>query len=327
MAFLAGESGVGKTRLLLELERRAREGGTLVLAGDSIAFGGECELPYAPLVAALRPLARSADPALTEPVRAAVAPLLPGLGAQELDPPPDADPGAQARLFEGLLALLDGLGRRQPVLLIVEDLHWADRSTRAALAFLARSLIAERVLVVASYRPDELARRHPLRPWLAELERDLRTRRISLEPLTRDELAQQLTDILGGRARRRRAGAVVDALGRQSAVRRGAAGRRDRRARRGAGDAARRADAARGAAVRACAGAAAARRGRPARSTIGCCRRRAASSRRRCATRCVTPSRATSWSPRTTARTGSATRSCARCSTISCCPASGPTCT
>jgi predicted ATPase len=64
------------------------------------------------------------------------------------------------------------------VLLVIEDLHWADRSTRAALAFLARSLTDERVLVVGSYRPDELRRRHPLRSLLAELERAPHARRV-----------------------------------------------------------------------------------------------------------------------------------------------------
>src|ERR671915_2496728 len=78
LVLVAGESGVGKSRLLAELERRATEQGALVLAGDCVDLG-ESELPYVPLVAALRPLARSGDPALTEPVRAAVAPLLPGL--------------------------------------------------------------------------------------------------------------------------------------------------------------------------------------------------------------------------------------------------------
>jgi DNA-binding CsgD family transcriptional regulator/tetratricopeptide (TPR) repeat protein len=198
VAFVAGESGVGKTRLLAELMRRARERGTLVLAGETVDFGGESELPYLALVAAVRPLARSGDPALTEPLREAVAPLLPGLDASAPDPRPAADHGSQARLFEGLLSLLSGLGEERPVLLVIEDLHWADRSTRAALAFLARSLSDERVLVVGSYRPDELPRRdHPLRSLLAELERAPRTRRVALEPLTRDELAEQLTDILG----------------------------------------------------------------------------------------------------------------------------------
>ena len=197
LAFVAGESGVGKSRLLAEFERRAAGRGALVLAGDCVDLG-ESELPYVPLVAALRPLARSGDPALTEPVRAAVAPLLPGRASpagESADP--RSEGGAQARLFEGLLSLLDALGEERPVLLLIEDIHWADRSTRAALAFLARSLVAERVLVVASYRPDELHRRHPLRPLLAEVERAARARRITIEPLTRDELADQLADILG----------------------------------------------------------------------------------------------------------------------------------
>ena len=136
LAFVAGDSGVGKSRLLAEFEQRAAEGGALVLAGDCVDLG-ESELAYVPLVAALRPLARSGDPALTEPVRAAVAPLLPGLNVAAQEPAEsDGEGGAQARLFEGLLSLLDGLGARQPVLLLIEDLHWADRSTRAALAFL-----------------------------------------------------------------------------------------------------------------------------------------------------------------------------------------------
>jgi ATP/maltotriose-dependent transcriptional regulator MalT len=194
IVFLAGESGVGKSRLLAELEHKATEGGALVMTGDCVDLG-ESELPYVPLVAALRPLARSGDPALTDSVRAAVAPLLPGQAAAALEE--SSEDNAQARLFEGLLSLLDALGAERPVLLVIEDLHWADRSTRAAIAFLARSLVAERVLVVASYRPDELHRRHPLRPLLAEVERNPRAGRVALAPLTRDELADQLSDILG----------------------------------------------------------------------------------------------------------------------------------
>ena len=197
LAFVAGESGVGKTRLVAELERRAEaDAGALVLAGESVDFGGDSELPYLPLVAALRPLARSGDAALTPELRAAVAPLLPAFV-----PPPDvpagAEQGGQVQVFEGLLALLDALGRERPVLLLIEDLHWADRSTREALAFLARSLTGERVLVVVTYRPDELHRGHPLRPLLAELELRPRARRVPLGPLSRDELAEQVGDILG----------------------------------------------------------------------------------------------------------------------------------
>src|SRR5690349_11066056 len=82
IAFLAGESGVGKTRLLTELERAARAQGMRVLSGECIELG-EGELPYAPIVAALRPLARSGDPALdalTPAARAGLAHMLPGLG-------------------------------------------------------------------------------------------------------------------------------------------------------------------------------------------------------------------------------------------------------
>ena len=79
---------------------------------------------------------------------------------------------------------------------MIEDLHWADASTRAFLRFLAATLSTERLLIVATYRPDELHRRHPLRPLLAELER-VRALRIELAGLSRDELAEQLGDILG----------------------------------------------------------------------------------------------------------------------------------
>src|SRR6478752_111851 len=186
LAFIAGESGVGKTRLLSELERAARAQGVGVIGGDCVELG-EGELPYAPLVSALRPLARANDPALAQ--------ILPGLGRGEERV--DDEATAQARLFDALLELLELLAGEDGLLLTVEDLHWADRSTRAFLVYLAASLCRERVLVVTTYRPDELHRRHPLRPLLAELERDARARRVELRPLTRAELGEQLTDILG----------------------------------------------------------------------------------------------------------------------------------
>jgi DNA-binding NarL/FixJ family response regulator/tetratricopeptide (TPR) repeat protein len=199
LAFVAGDSGVGKTRLVSELSERARAAGARVLTGDCVELG-EGELPYAPIVGALRALARAHDPVLGElpwHVRTELATLLPELGADGADE--SADPSAQGRIFEALLWLLDRLGQDAPVLLVIEDVHWADRASRAFLTFVGRSLCRERVLVVATYRSDELHRRHPLRPLLAEIERDSRSRRIDLAPLTRDELAQQLADILGAR--------------------------------------------------------------------------------------------------------------------------------
>jgi ATP/maltotriose-dependent transcriptional regulator MalT len=198
LAFVAGESGVGKTRLVCELERRARADGIRVLNGECVDLG-ESELAYAPIAAALRPLARSSDPvldSLPDAARQALEAMLPGLAG-------DAVPrgfseeatGARAALFEALLSLLDRLSADSGLLLTIEDLHWADRSTRAFLTYLAASLVSERVLVVLTYRPDELHRRHPLRPVLAELERG--ALHVELAPFTREELVEQLADILG----------------------------------------------------------------------------------------------------------------------------------
>src|SRR4051812_20204303 len=197
LAFVAGESGVGKSRLVAELAGRA---GARIAVGECVELGDE-ELPYAPIVSVLRTLARDDDPVLGElpdGVRAELATLLPELGGEARGGGEGTH--GQPRLFEALLTLLDQLGREQPFALVLEDIHWADRSTRAFLVFLARSLWTERVLVIATYRSDELHRRHPLRPLLAELERDTRSRRIELSRLSREELSDLLVDILGGAA-------------------------------------------------------------------------------------------------------------------------------
>ena len=197
IAFVAGDSGVGKTRLVEELAARTKAARGRVLSGDCVELG-EGELPYAPIVTALRALARTHDPILGElppAVRTELATLLPELADSARAAAGDA--AAQSRLFEALLWLLARMGEDAPILLAIEDLHWADRATRSFLAFLGRSLCRERALVVATYRADELHRRHPLRPLLAELEREPRARRIDLPPLTRDELTLQLRDILG----------------------------------------------------------------------------------------------------------------------------------
>jgi DNA-binding CsgD family transcriptional regulator len=198
LALVAGDSGVGKTRLVGELVARAAARGGQTLSGECVDLG-EGEIPYAPLVGALRPLARDGDAALAAlpaGVRAELTALMPALADGAATTTAGPDPGAQGRLFEATLALLRELGARAPVLLVIEDIHWADSSTRAFLAYLSRTLDDERVLVVASYRVDELHRRHPLLPVVAELERAARVHRIEIPPLTRDELARALSDIL-----------------------------------------------------------------------------------------------------------------------------------
>jgi DNA-binding CsgD family transcriptional regulator/tetratricopeptide (TPR) repeat protein len=197
LVLLGGESGVGKSRLVGELERQLAEDDVLTLRGEAVEQE-DGELPYAPITSALRPLVRRRDPALDElgrGSRAQLAALLPGVddggGAGDRH-----DPSAQVRLFEALMELLDILSERLPVAVILEDMHWADRSTRMFVSFLARSLRQERVLVLLTYRSDELHRRHPLRPLLSELERLEHARPIELQPFSREELAEVLADIL-----------------------------------------------------------------------------------------------------------------------------------
>ena len=207
LVLLGGDSGVGKTRLVGELEQRLSvgdgdgDGEILILRGDGVEQA-DGELPYAPLLSALRPLVREHHPALqglSAGGRQELATILPGL---EDDPsPPRAADGRgasdQLRLFEAVLELIDCLSSDAPLILILEDMHWADRSTRAFTAFLSRTLRQERVCMILTYRADELHRRHPLRPLLSELERLERARRILLDPFDRAELGEALADILG----------------------------------------------------------------------------------------------------------------------------------
>ena len=212
---VGGEAGVGKTRLVGELVASARQAGATVLVGGCVELGGE-GLPFAPLIEALRGFVRDLDePELAQLVpgraRVELARLLPELGPG--GPGPDAagswvgGPGAeprgsglgseQRRLFELLLVLLERLGSERPAVLVVEDLHWADRSTRDLLAFLVRNLRHGRLLLVMTYRSDELHRSHPLRPFLAELDRGRRAERLELARFGRDEVAAQLAGIQG----------------------------------------------------------------------------------------------------------------------------------
>jgi DNA-binding CsgD family transcriptional regulator len=196
LVLLGGASGIGKTRLVAEFEQRLA--GLLVLRGDCVEQG-EGELPYAPLLSALRPLIRERHPALDElsaGSRGQLAALLPSLGGPPIERLDGAGAG-QGRLFEALLELLHLLSEAQGVVMILEDMHWADRSTRTFTAFLSRNLRQERVMLLLTYRSDELHRRHPLRPLLAELDRLGRARAIELAPFDRDELSEALADILG----------------------------------------------------------------------------------------------------------------------------------
>jgi predicted ATPase len=169
VVLVGGEAGVGKTRLVAELTTRCTAHGTKVLAGGCVPVGGD-GLPFAPIMEALRPLPEEfgadAMRELAGPSWRELARLVPALGEPEAGP---AGQVAQVRLFELLLGLLARLSEQSPVVLVVEDLHWADQSTRDLLAFLVRNLRREQILAVLTYRSDE-PRTDRLGPWLAELD-------------------------------------------------------------------------------------------------------------------------------------------------------------
>ncbi|MEU2053698.1 helix-turn-helix transcriptional regulator [Streptomyces bungoensis] len=192
---LGGEAGVGKTRLVEEFTTAACRAGAVVAVGGCVEIGGD-GLPFAPFSTALRTLRE----ALPEEFAAAgagqeeeLARLLPELGEA---PAGRHDEQDMARLFELTVRLLERVAAEHTVVLVLEDLHWADASTRHLLSYLFRTLRTGRLLVLATYRADDIHRRHPLRPLLAELDRLRTVRRIELARFTRDEVARQIAGIL-----------------------------------------------------------------------------------------------------------------------------------
>jgi DNA-binding CsgD family transcriptional regulator/tetratricopeptide (TPR) repeat protein len=168
---VAGEAGIGKTRLAGELIRRARGGGFAVLRGRSIDLVGT-ELPYQPLVDALGPL-------WTLP---------------QVD---DGMVGSQLRLFHESAARLFDRADEAPVLLVLEDLHWADTSTLDLVVFLAHNIQDRPVLLLATYRPDESTSSARMRRLAEGVRRSGRALRLELGPLTRDELTALLATHTG----------------------------------------------------------------------------------------------------------------------------------
>jgi DNA-binding CsgD family transcriptional regulator len=191
-ALVSGDAGAGKTRLVSELAARAEGRGFCVLSGRCAELGDA--IPYLPLADALREgAAGPAASALAEALaaRPVLSLLLPDRSAAAVQPGETAGL-AQQQLFGAVLGLLAELAAVWPVLLILEDLHWADRSTRDLVTFLSRVLHRERVAVVATYRTDDLHRRHPLRPVVAELLRLPTVASIELGPLGYPEMADHL---------------------------------------------------------------------------------------------------------------------------------------
>ena len=190
---ISGDAGVGKTRLLRELAARAAARGFMVLSGRCAELADS--VPYLPLADALRSATNGslAQALATRPV---LAQLLPD---REIAKPHRDMPGlVQHQLFGAVVGMLAELAAASPVLLVLEDLHWADRSTRDLVTFLSRVLRDERIALALSYRTDDIHRAHPLRPVVGELQRLPSVTAIEVGPLDPAAMAEHLTQLAGG---------------------------------------------------------------------------------------------------------------------------------
>jgi DNA-binding CsgD family transcriptional regulator/tetratricopeptide (TPR) repeat protein len=207
---LSGTAGIGLTRLLGETRRRLGSLAEPFATVHGVALPATCGVPYAPVTAALErllaPLPDDTLAALVGPTGDAIARLVPGLRSRllELELLPDrpriaATEWREARMFEAVLGLLERLGERQPVAVLLEDLHHADAATRGLVTFLAQVTRGQRVMLIATYQPDRLQRSHPLRATLATLAASPSITTAEVAPLDRAELGQLIEAIEGVR--------------------------------------------------------------------------------------------------------------------------------
>lgn len=189
---LSGDAGVGKTRVLTEASAHATRTGMTVLTGHCVDLG-DVGLPYLPFTEILGVLGADERFAAALAAHPAVERLLGSSSGT------DTDTGSRLRLFEGVAGLLADAADITPLLLVLEDLHWADQSSRDLLRFLlSRGVLqnptpgspTHHLALFASYRSDDLHRRHPLRPLLAELARLPSVDRLELRPMADAEVAR-----------------------------------------------------------------------------------------------------------------------------------------
>ena len=200
LVLIGGEAGIGKTRLVTELATLANTRGALVVRGQCLDMK-TATLPFAPFVDVLHGL-RSSERAVgvVEPEAAGIGELARLVAAVERSGPPDArlTSDDQLRLFHAIFERFARAARDRLLLLVIEDLHWADASSLDLLRFVAGGMATERLLILATFRSDELHGRRQLPMALGELVRLPHVARLDLEAFTREEVADQLTGI-GGR--------------------------------------------------------------------------------------------------------------------------------
>ncbi len=179
-----GDAGVGKTRVLNELTAASVQRGVQLMVGHCVDLGS-APPPYLPFSEAFARLAGEQPDLIVELLTAhpQIARLLPRRESNGAD-----DRIERGELFAAVLAAFAELARRQPVLLVIEDVHWADQASRDLLGFLFTRVGSEQFALVVSYRSDDLHRRHPLRPVVAEWARLPAVERIHLDPLPPEDV-------------------------------------------------------------------------------------------------------------------------------------------
>jgi DNA-binding CsgD family transcriptional regulator/tetratricopeptide (TPR) repeat protein len=195
IAMLVGEPGIGKTRMAEELAAEARLRGAGVLWGR--CYEGEGAPAYWPWVQLIRSYIHDRDPEALLAEMGAGAAAIAQVAREvherlpDLPPPPPLEPDqARFRLFDSVAAFLRTAATRQPLVLILDDLHWADTPSLLLLRFLSRELRGARLLVIGAYRDGDLGRGHPLTQTLGELARVQACRRITLHGLTAPDVAR-----------------------------------------------------------------------------------------------------------------------------------------
>ncbi|WP_193612406.1 helix-turn-helix transcriptional regulator [Nocardioides lijunqiniae] len=196
---LSGDAGVGKTRLLLELRDLAVAEGWHVVAGHCLDFG-DSALPYLPFSEVLGRLALDLPDVVgaVAAVHPSLARLQPGRRVLSASSGDDTQSLDRSDLFGAVHAMLEAAAERRPLLLVIEDAHWADRSTRDMLGFLFSREFEGPVAIVASYRSDDLHRRHPLRRQVAEWSRLRGVDRMALAPLPDDAVRALVAELVPG---------------------------------------------------------------------------------------------------------------------------------
>jgi tetratricopeptide (TPR) repeat protein len=197
---LAGEAGLGKTRLATQLQNRALKGGTVVIWGG--CSEAELALPYLPFLEAVGNYLAGADVEQVRhrlgTVRRELAQLFPQLETESISHDPGDPTQGKLRLFEAILSLLRIPADEHGLLVVLEDLHWSDASTRELLDYLTRRLRKTRIMVLATYRSDELHRKHPLLPMVQGWRRSQAAQVVELEPLPAAQVASMVSAIFDG---------------------------------------------------------------------------------------------------------------------------------